>query len=282
MKMTKRHWIGIAVGAAVLLADIIFLMGDKRFFFLIGIAALIAIAPFVATVMLERGRANEKEEMFLEFARSLVGSVKAGTPISRSIIQLRNKNYGSLTPHIEKLANQIALGIPFRQALGIFGYDINNTVISKSIALIIEAEESGGQIDLILESTAKSISEIEDVKKEQRTAMYNFIIEGYIIFFIFLVIMLLVQIKFLPEMMGTIQQAGVSGGGGLGFGIGASTQIATATLNNVFLVLILVQGFFAGLVVGKLAEGKISAGLKHSLIIISLAYLITTGVRIIV
>lgn len=282
MKIMTKHWIGMALGIGILLADLLFLFGQKSFYFVIGIAFLVGAAPFVSTIVLELGREKEKEEMFLEFARSLVGSVKAGTPISKSIIQLRNKNFGSLTPHIVKLANQIAVGISMRQALNTFGKDINNRVISKSISLITEAEESGGQIDLILESTAKSVSEIEDIKKEQRAAMYNFIVQGYIIFFIFLVIMLIVQIKFIPSMMKTIEEAGIGGGGGgFGFGIGAS-KIETGTLNNLFLGLIIVQGMFTGLVIGKLAEGKIMAGVKHSIIMVSIAYLITTGIKMIV
>jgi len=40
-----------------------------------------------------------------------------------------------------------------------------------------------------------------------------------------------------------------------------------------------VQGFFAGLVIGKLSEGSTKAGLKHSFIMMALAYLMTTGVR---
>ena len=58
-------------------------------------------------------------------------------------------------------------------------------------------------------------------------------------------------------------------------------KISIDSLNNVFLALIIVQGLFAGLVIGKLSEGKIMAGVKHSLIMTALSYLITTGVKII-
>ena len=58
--------------------------------------------------------------MFLEFSRDLVEGVKTGTPISKSVINIRNKNYGSLNPYIDKLANQISLGIPIKDALDNF------------------------------------------------------------------------------------------------------------------------------------------------------------------
>jgi len=287
MKITTKHWVGIAIGLAMLAADFAFLQGTRAFYFVIGIAALIAAIPFVMTSVMEVGREKEKEQMFLEFARNLVETVKAGTPISISIIQIRNKDFGSLSKHVKKLANQIAIGISVKQAFETFASDINNKVISRSIALITEAEESGGEISLILESTAKSVSETEDIKKERRASTYNLAVQGYIIFIIFLVIMLVVQIQFIPTMLKTISEAGAGFGtetaGAFGGGIKAEVSgDLLKTLETLFVALILVQGFFCGLVIGKLSEGSVKAGIKHSLIITAFAYIITFGAKLFV
>ena len=45
-----------------------------------------------------------------------------------------------------------------------------------------------------------------------------------------------------------------------------------ADLKRIFLHLTIVQGFFSGLVAGKMGEGSISAGLKHSLIMMLLGF----------
>ena len=59
------------------------------------------------------------------------------------------------------------------------------------------------------------------------------------------------------------------------------TDFATAEeLSKPFLWLLIAQGFFAGLVTGKLAEGKMMAGLKHSFILVALAVLISTGAKV--
>jgi len=278
-KLTQKHWIGIAISIVLLISNLIFFFGQKIFWFFLGIAFFVGAVPFITSMITETGREKEKEDMFLEFARNLVESVKVGTPISRSIIQMRNKNFGTLTPHIQKLANQIAIGIPVSIAFETFASDINNRVISRSISLITEAEKSGGQISMILESTAKSVSEIEDIKKERKASTYNLVVQGYIIFLIFLVIMIVVQMKFIPLMLKTISDAGV-GMGEVGFGLGtSSSQMSTDLLGNLFLILILVQGLFCGLVVGKLSEGTVKSGIKHSAILVATSYLITTGVR---
>lgn len=284
MKFLTRHWIGIIIGIAMLASDIVFFWGEKVFLFIAGVSVLIAIAPFVASSMAGLGREKEKETMFLDFARNLVETVKAGTPISRSIIQIRNKDFGSLTPHVRKLANQIAIGISVKQAFKVFAADINNKVISRSIALIVEAEESGGEIALILENTAKSVSEVEDIKKERRASTYNLVVQGYVIFIIFLIIMLVVQLQFIPLMLKTISEAGVGSSGVGGLGGFVSTNVSTDSLTNsletLFIALILIQGFFAGLVIGKLSEGSVKSGIKHSVIITAIAYLLTFGARI--
>jgi len=39
---------------------------------------------------------------------------------------------------------------------------------------------------------------------------------------------------------------------------------------DVFRILIIIQGFFSGLVIGKLSEGSIISGLKHSIFLVVL------------
>ena len=48
-----------------------------------------------------------------------------------------------------------------------------------------------------------------------------------------------------------------------------------------FLGLLITQGFFAGLVIGKLSEGQVKSGLKHSFIMVAMAILISTGSKLV-
>ncbi|MBM3247790.1 type II secretion system F family protein, partial [Candidatus Pacearchaeota archaeon] len=105
--------------------------------------------------------------MFLEFARDLVEGVKSGTPINKSIVNLRGKDYGSLNKHVDKLANQIAVGIPVKDALEVFSSDIGSSIITRAISLIKEAERSGGRIENVLDSVTFSLGQIEKLKKER-------------------------------------------------------------------------------------------------------------------
>jgi len=277
IKITRIQMMGMIVAAITIIVDLIFLLHEKIFYFILGIALVIGALPFFITFLLQTEKEKEKEDMFLEFSRNLVESVKTGTPISRSILNTKNKNYGSLTPHVNKLANQISLGIPVKEALEIFARDINNRTITRAIALIGEAEQAGGEIENILESVAKSVSQTDKLKKERRASIYNLVVQGYIIFMIFIVIMLVMEFKILPMTSGLGGLGGAEGLSGIGFGGGAA--ISAEEISRIFLYLLLTQGFFAGLTIGKLAEGSIKSGIKHSFILIALAFLISTGAK---
>jgi len=280
MKIDRTWMMGIIAAVLIVGIDFAFFSSDKVFMFLVGIALLVALAPFMIGLMRESKREEDVNNMFLEFSRNLAESAVTGTPISKSIINMSKKNYGALNPYVQKMANQISLGIPVSRAMQNFSDDIDNKVIRRAIELIREAEKAGGEIDYILDSVARSMAETEKLKKERRAAISNLVIQGYIIFFIFIGIMLVMEFKILPLTYGA---GGTSlGGAGLGIlGTGASSaaKLSPEQISSLFLYLLVTQGFFAGFVIGKLSEGTLRAGVKHSFIITVAALLISTGVR---
>ena len=273
MELKKIHWIGIITGGIIIVIALVLFMNTKFFFFIMGFGVIIGVAPFVLTVMQKTRESQEKEEMFLEFARNLVESVKTGTPISKSLVNLKKKPFGSLSPHVEKLANQISIGIPLTTALQIFADDVNNETVSRTIALIGQAERAGGNIGDILEAVAKAVNMTDKLKKERKSSISTLAVQGYIIFFVFIVIVLVMQFYIIPMIsgianVGTLGSAGVSVSGGTG--------ISASDVSQAFLYLLLVQGLFSGLVIGKLSEGSIKAGIKHSFALVGFSFLIAT------
>ena len=278
--MVQRKYVVAASGSAVIvLLDFLVFKGSAAFYFILGLAAGFMILPYILSIVTQNKKVQEIDAMFLEFSRNLAESVNTGTPISKSIINMKKKNYGPLSQHIDKLGNQIELGIPVNKALHNFARDVGSPVISRAVALISEAERAGGQIDYILDSVAKSISEVEKLKKEREAAISNLVVQGYIIFFIFIGIMLVMEYKILPL---TSNIGSFSGGFGGGYdatstAAAAAPPLDAAQLARPFLYLLLTQGFFAGLTIGKLTEGKVMAGAKHSFILTITAFLVSTG-----
>ena len=271
-----------AIGAALIIIGFSFLLRDTKIFFLIiGLGVLVGVLPFVITLINETRVEGEKEEMFLEFTRNLVESVKTGTPISKSIINLKDKAYGVLGPNIKKLANQISLGIPLNLALQIFSKDVNNKTVSRTIILIGQAEKAGGDIGEILEAVAEAVSVSDKLKKERKATISTLVVQGYIIFFVFMVIILIMQFQILPMVSG-IAELGAIGGGTFGSaGGGGGEPINQEEISSSFLYLLLIQGFFTGLTIGKLGEGGVKAGIKHSFALMLISFVVSAGANII-
>tara|TARA_Y100000310_G_scaffold345729_1_gene468914 strand:+ start:32 stop:877 length:846 start_codon:yes stop_codon:yes gene_type:complete len=277
IKFKKKYWIGILIALILLVLDFLYFFKTRWFSPFLIIVLNVAWSQFWLDFFKELKRQKEIESRFLQFVRSLVGTVKSGVSIPKAIVQIANENYGALTPYIKKLKNQIEWGIPAPQALITFSNDTNNKVIKRTTSIVIEAERYGGNIEEVLDSVTESVVNVKKLKEERKSSVFSQIVQGYIVFFVFIVIMLVLQLFLFPQ----IQDIEVSGGlAGLGIG-GSAIGVAgeKANLDTVFFSLVLIQGFFAGVMIGKFSEGTIKNGLVHSLILMVSAALIITTVK---
>jgi flagellar protein FlaJ len=283
MILKKAHWIGIVFGLGIAAIGFIFFFKENLFYFLMGIASAIILLPFVVTTVVETNSEKNKNEQFLEFARALAENVKGGTPIGQSIKNMGNKNFGSLTDNIAKLSNQISIGVPMSKAFDTFADDVGSLTVRRAVDLIKQAEMAGGKIDDILDSVASSIYQVEKLKKERAAAISSLVVQGYIIFFIFIGIMLVMQFKIIPltedvQTVGGIEGVGTGTLGSIN--IPSKTEFSSDDLSRPMLYMLLLQGIFSGLAIGKLSEGSIKAGMKHSFAMTIAAFLISTGANL--
>lgn len=270
-KIKLKHIIAIAIAIFIIILDILFLLKTRWVYsvFIIGVST--AALPFFLDFLNENKRQKEIETMFLEFSRALVESVKSGTSIPQSIKIISNNDFGALSPYIKKLAHQIDWGIPIRQALTSFGRDTKNITIQRAVAIVIQSELSGGRMDDVLESVTDSIQSTKELKEERKSNIFSQMVQGYIVFYVFVIIMLILQVKFLPK----IQEMSTSlVGTDIGIFGGGTAAPTNLNMKLVLLQLITIQGIFAGLVIGKFSEGKIKFGIKHSVILVITSLLI--------
>ena len=273
MEFKIWHWIGIAVGI-VLAGGSMAIFEKEMLNFMLSLSLIIGSLPFLISMLTGQGKQREKEEKFLAFSRDLVESVRSGTPISKSIIQLRARNYGTLTPHIQKMANQLSMGLTLNESLNNFARDTKSRVIMRAVGLISEAERAGGKIESVLDSVSKSVDQIETLRKERKAAVSNLVTQGYMIFIVFIVIMLVLEFKILPL---TADLGGLEGPS-LGLEVSGGASDPSDFAMTLF-VMLLVQSTFAGLVIGKISEGTIKSGFRHSFILLSITLLVTTGAK---
>jgi flagellar protein FlaJ len=208
---------------------------------------------------LEYKKNKEIEERFPDFLRDVAENMRTGMTLPQAIIATKSTYYGALTPYVKRIATQIDWGVPFDEILRKFSKG-RTKLIKRSVSTIIEAHRGGGDISDILDSVGKSMIEMNRIMKERSSTIYNQVIIGYVIFFLFIGILLIIQIFLLPSLhfiSGEEESASLE-----------------AFYIQTFKLLILIQGFFAGLVIGKMSEGRIIAGVKHSFLLIIVGYTI--------
>ncbi|MBI2105543.1 type II secretion system F family protein [Candidatus Woesearchaeota archaeon] len=274
IKIRREFLIGIILFLLFVVFDFTLFFGTRWFWSLLLLSFAFGGLPAFLLHLKENKKQKEIEAQFLEFIRALVQGVKSGVAIPQSILNVINRDFGALNSYLKKLGYQIQWGIPVKDALKIFARETDNRVIRRSVAIIIQAEESGGKMDDILESVADNVVNIERLKEERKSSTYSQIVQGYAVFFIFIAIMLILEVKLMPmiqEMVGGLS-GGASGAGF--FDAGSSGAVSQLNFKRIFLSLIVIQGIFAGLLIGKFSEGDIKYGIKHSISLVVIALLL--------
>ncbi len=203
-------------------------------------------------------REAEIERRFPDFLRDVSENIRAGMTLPQAISSTKNTNYGALTPHVKKIAVQLDWGVTFDKIFEDFASK-STPVIKRTVATIIEVHRGGGNIADVFDVIGSSTVEINKIREERSSGIYSQMISGYMIFFVFLGILIALQTYLLPGLSSSTLQ-------------GPAPENLTGLYANLFKWLILIQGLFSGLVIGKMAEGNISAGLKHSLILMFIGY----------
>lgn len=288
-----RHKIALVAAALLLFGDFYFFRGRIFFVPLLAIVAIVAALPHFLDIMRENKRQKEIESRFPEFVRNLSGAIKSGMPAAQAVVHVSDGDYGTLTQHLKKLSNQIEWSIPFHRAFINFAKETENPVIRRAIATVIQAEQAGGNIEDVLSSVTESLLQIKKIKEERKSSIHAQIMQSYIIFFVFLGVMVVIQNLLIPYMVkfgaSSAAETGITTSQ-IGGGITLQAELDFSSpvnfflslggwvmsLNGIFLLMSLIQGFFAGVVLGKLAEGDLTSGLRHSVIMMTAAFMMIT------
>lgn len=232
------------------------------------IAMFIFIFPIIMIKYTEYKKLKELEELFPVFLRDFVGSIRGGMTIPHALKSITRNDYKGLNPYVRKMAAQLDWGIPVETVLMKFAKESRSKLIGRIISSVRESHRFGGNLADTLEALSNTAVEVEHLREERRLYLHSQMITGYIVFFVFLAVMIGLE-KFLVPSLSEVST------GLPGAEVAPRVNLATE-YNAIFRNLILIQGLFAGLSTGKMAEGAVIAGLKHSLFMMFIGALIFT------
>jgi len=264
----------ISAGIAMACVAVAFYMGVDPMN--IGILAFIlTIMPPSLFNLYETRRTGKLEAEFPAMVRDISLSVKSGMTLKGAMSIAAGGQYGALTPAIKQLDNMISWGVSFEDALLHFAKKYPTPLIRRTIFTLIEASRMGGQLGEILEGVATDAEETKALERKRSAETKPYLLVCYISYFVFLAVILIMSYIFLPMMK---EAAEVATGEALPGGLGqfAVSDEDLALYNRLFFHALVIQGFFAGIVTGKIGEGKTVAGLRHSVFFIVVAVIAYT------
>jgi len=222
---------------------------------------LIGALPYTTYRYFEFRKIRRYEGIFPNFLADISSSVDSGMSIPQAVAICSKRDYGILTDEIRKIHRLITWGIPFEEVLRRFAFFIKSPFIEKFVYLIIEANRSGGDIRDILSSASKNSKQLKEIERELKGNIAPYTIIMYMIFGLFLAMTVLLYYAFLVPMS-TIE------GGEIIYGISLEGY------RTLFFRLLMLEGLFNGLIMGKITSGKVISGLKHSIVMIVVSYIV--------
>jgi flagellar protein FlaJ len=256
----KIAWIvSGSLGIIICLTAVLLLRDSPLFDEYFLLAVVITVFPPAVLDYMDYLWKRSIDKRLPDLFRSIVQAQKSGMTLPQALEEASKRDYGHLTKELEKMVAQMSWGVPFEEALQSFGKRVDTALVRRTIPLILEAQRSGGRVEKVFEPLETFVQTTLTFDDERKTQTRPYLAIIYVAFFVFLFTIVMLFKSFFVDMAD--------------FSTGQLTLMSPQDARSVFFHMSAIQGFFGGLVAGKMGEGTVGGGLKHSVILLTCGYL---------
>jgi flagellar protein FlaJ len=222
---------------------------------------LIFAVPVAFFYTLWERKLDKTLEAMPEFLHSFSSSVSSGITPAHAIKLIPTRELGPLKEEVERLVRVVSWGEPSVIGLSKIEKECGNSYLSRTMSVVRRACIARDDIGDVLQILAADATQLRNLKRERWAAMFSYALIVYISFAVFLFCMVMLT-KFtstgeISEMATAIP----------GLHIRSQVSVPSVVWHATFL-----QALFSGLIAGKFATGRLMSGLKHSIIMMTIAY----------
>ncbi|MDD5473317.1 MAG: type II secretion system F family protein [Candidatus Methanoperedens sp.] len=258
----------ISISSAMKAPNFIDFIDDRIVF-----TAFIVMIPLMIFHEYKKGKEDRIQSQMPDFLKKLASTNETGMTLRDSIKLMTHSDIG-LSKEIKKIWNDIDWGLTINEALVRFANRVRTHIVARSITLLTKANESSGDIGEVLNVAARDVSAEQELRTERKINMFIYVVIIYISFLVFIGIIYIISTTFLEEMVKAGEK--VSGSSGAGVVPLSLNREKLGMYNRIFFHGALIQGFSSGLIAGVMGEGSVLSGLKHSVLMITIGYLLFT------
>ncbi len=266
---------------------------------LLGLAVEMALAAFATIYLLLESaiymrfllKASAKAaavELVLPDALMMMSmNIKAGLTTDRALLESARAEFGPLGAEIRKAGKQIIAGKDIKYALLDMPKKIKSQMFERTVRLIVEGIESGGELADLLQQTADNI---QTTRLTQNEVKANVMMYAIFIFFaagigapmLFGISTYLVQVLSTQYAHFNVPEQVVTGGFQ-----GLKIMQARISVGGSFLLLfsvaaLTITSFFGGLIIGLVKDGEEKQGVKYVPILIAVSLSVFFLVRLMI
>ena len=259
--------------AAATVAPVAHPANPHNFDLILTVSLLVALGPYSADATLAGRRVRRYEEDFTDFLFELSELIRGGIDPVKATLTLSQGSLGSITKPVQVVAKQMEIGFTFEQAMRNLATSLKSSLVNRYIDLVIQASYSGGAVANLIQRASADMSTFLNIESEKRAGLSQYMIVLYTGQVILIALCAILVVQFLPEL------SAVSSLGATSFtsSILGQADIGSVPLERDLYLLIVINGFMGGLVIGKISEGKLKHGIKHSLILVLIAFIAWTA-----
>jgi flagellar protein FlaJ len=273
MRVSKRDKkLVIIIAAALGLTQIVTLIINEFIFHaelmfktdqLLFLTLIIVIFPPAIINYLDMRWRLSIDKNIPEFLRELAEAGRTGVTLNRAIDLASKRRYGPLSSELQRIVVKLSWGGNFEESLKDFAERVGTKLSKRSSIILTEINRSGGDIKDVLETVSKHIRDLQTIEDERISQLKTYVAIVYIAFFIFLFIDYILLQTFFAKIESLKESLTDVGG------LFLMQELSFENIKTIMFHMAIMQGLF-----GKLGEGALGAGLKHSLILIIIGFLI--------
>lgn len=251
----------LVAGFLVALWGYIQFFPTNTFHTVLSVATIVSCTGPAILFQLNYRRKSMIDENLPRLLEDMAESQETGMTLIQSIEESSRRKYGPLTAELERLIVKLSWGIKFEDAFQDFAHRAQTEMTQKVVTLILQAIHLGGDLKKVFGSTAAFARKMIDIRKERSSQLRQYVFTIYTIMIIFLVIIVvLYQSFFVPFSSG-----------GERFLV---LKISPESFKGVIVDLATIEAIVGGIIAGKLGEGTVRLGLKHSVIMLLISLLV--------
>jgi pilus assembly protein TadC len=229
------------------------------------------------------------EEVLPDFLQLTAANLRAGMPIDRALWFAVRPRFGVLAKEIEDTAKKNIAGQPLNEALLDFAKRYDSNILKRTIYLLNEGMDAGGDVGDLLNKIALNIQQMRGIKKEMAANVTTYVI------FISFASMVAAPALFglSSELLHIVQSiakdvagaGGTSMGGGGGLSINISDDTIKMSNYTIFAYLSLtISSIFSAIIVSTIKKGNIKEGLHYipifAMVAVTIYFIATSLLRV--